>query len=175
MVDVVVDPTGVVVVLVVGAGVDVLVVVVGLAGAGVIVGLRAASPGRQSRVPPAGQESVVAKSLQSLSFLGPEVGFAVDVPPTSRAHPRADAFLVRTENGGASWRRISRLPGTAVKGNLESAQLGFLDNEDGVLLVSGSLFATRNGGQTWSEVVRPRLTSRVAGGICTPRLSQNRT
>ncbi|AMJ66633.1 WD40/YVTN/BNR-like repeat-containing protein [Hymenobacter sp. PAMC 26628] len=77
--------------------------------------------------------------INSLSFVGPAVGFAATFP---------DQHLYKTQDGGATWQLInSQLPA--------SGQGHFFSEREGYLTDGTGIFHTADGGQTWQQEYRP--------------------
>jgi photosystem II stability/assembly factor-like uncharacterized protein len=72
---------------------------------------------------------------RSLSFVNANVGFALN-----------GRYLIRTEDGGRTWRRISRL---------ENDMIHFATASDGVASGNGPTRITRDGGARWAPLAEP--------------------
>lgn len=78
--------------------------------------------------------------LEGIHFPSSRVGYAI-----SRAMANGASAVVKTEDGGATWKVSSLLP------NASAGEDGlfFIDEKNGFVRTYGKLFATADGGETW--------------------------
>ena len=105
-----------------------------------------------------GLSRTVPCSPRSFFFLSPTVGFAVGAAtaPTGGATPGAALVVLKTEDGGATWKNLSVVPDVAHPHESHFWQgIVFTDENTGfVILPRGSKFiATSDGGKTWRGVI----------------------
>jgi photosystem II stability/assembly factor-like uncharacterized protein len=97
-------------------------------------------------------------TLKSLFFLSPTVGFAVGAAtaPTGGVVPGKAVVVMKTDDGGTTWRSLSVIPDVA-HGHESHFWQGvvFTDEDTGfVIMPRGSKFlATSDGGKTWRGVI----------------------
>jgi len=97
-------------------------------------------------------------TLKSLFFLSPTVGFAVGAAtaPTGGVVPGKAVVVMKTDDGGTTWRNLSVIPDVA-HGHESHFWQGvvFTDEDTGfVIMPRGSKFlATSDGGKTWRGVI----------------------
>jgi photosystem II stability/assembly factor-like uncharacterized protein len=90
------------------------------------------------------------RPVSALSFVSPTTGFGTGIVGDGEA-------VVRTDDGGVTWRLVGQLPKPALPASAEGGAqtLSSVDTETGWALTAGGLYATRDGGATWTAVALP--------------------
>ena len=81
--------------------------------------------------------------LQDVQFPSPQIGFAV-----SSELPNHASAIVKTEDGGTTWKVSSFLPDASAK----EGAIHFFDQNNGMVRTYSKVFITSDGGQTWRGV-----------------------
>lgn len=95
----------------------------------------------------------------AVSFVDATHGFGVYAPQT--ATNTLPLQVVETSNSGSTWEIVGPSPVGGTDPTTFPSML-FIDNEDGLVYNSSGLFATHDGGKTWSTVSLPGQVLRVS-------------
>ncbi|MDA8346495.1 MAG: YCF48-related protein [Thermaerobacter sp.] len=105
-----------------------------------------------------------------LAFANSEVGYAavwVNPPPPGKS----STVILRTDDGGASWRIVSGvLPGAKVVGVPPPSGadgMAAWGQEDVAIREQGAVYVSRNGGVTWKSVAGLQLNNYMWGNVFT--------
>ena len=101
-----------------------------------------------------------------ISFVTPRIGYGYGVTGNANA-------ILRTGNGGISWRMVSDLPArhpAPYLGNIPSSSIAFVNVRDGFVIgADGNLYRTTDGGKTWTRDIIPGF----AGSFATVQFVNN--
>lgn len=117
--------------------------------------LESADGGRSWRqVYPTGNPDPVA----AISFVSATTGFGLGIPGDAAA-------IVRTDDRGDGWEAVGRLPEPAawLSDDSFAPALSFVDELHGWAVAAGHLYASTDGGRTWTRTTVPAPAAQVEG------------
>lgn len=96
--------------------------------------------------------------VAAISFVSATTGFGLGIPGDAAA-------ITRTDDGGQGWRTVGRLPEPAAMIATDSyaPALSFADATHGWAVGAGHLYASTDGGRTWTRTTVPARASLVEG------------
>lgn len=95
--------------------------------------------------------------VQGISFLNPKLGYGIGVPGNANA-------IVKTTDGGYTWRQVGTLPVHTTKNfyGMADSPIDFVTASLGYAVgPNGLVYKSKDGGQTWTQAKIPQLKAHM--------------